>query len=106
MTLMDKPTNNHLEQTVLLLTLTPKGVSQLETNARFAPFIQRNEDGSALAEVPIATEDLHFYVDQIWQLGKEAVIRGPHEAITCIKQKIDSMRGLYYDPKERSFATE
>jgi predicted DNA-binding transcriptional regulator YafY len=95
MTLMDKPKKDHLEQTTLRLELTKKGVWQLESNPRFDPFIQRNEDGSGMASVLIAAEDMNFYVDLIWQLGKDVKILGPVEAIAHIKQKIESMRSTY-----------
>jgi predicted DNA-binding transcriptional regulator YafY len=95
MTLMNKPKKDHLEQTTLRLELTKKGVWQLESNPRFDPFIQRNEDGSGMASVLIAAEDMNFYVDLIWQLGKDVKILGPVEAIAHIKQKIESMRSTY-----------
>jgi hypothetical protein len=95
MTLMNKPKKDHLEQTTLRLELTKKGVWQLESNPRFAPFIQRNVDGSGMAIVQIAVEDMNFYVDLIWQLGRDVNILGPSEAITFIKQKIESMRSSY-----------
>lgn len=95
MTLMNKPKKDHLEQTTLLLELTKKGVWQLESNPRFAPFIQRNVDGSGMASVQIAAEDINFYVDMLWQLGKDVKILGPVEAIAYIKQKIESMRSTY-----------
>lgn len=92
---MDKPKKDHLKQTTLLLELTKKGVWQLESNPRFAPFIQRNVDGSGMASVQIAVEDMNFYVDLIWQFGKDVKIVWPVEAIAYIKQKIDSMRSTY-----------
>lgn len=94
-TLLNKPEKDHLEQKVLLLELTKKGVWQLESNTRFASTIQRNEDGSGTAAVPIAAEDVHFYADLVWQLGEEAKVMGPNEAIAYIEQKIESMRRLY-----------
>lgn len=95
MTLLDKPQKNHLEQTTLRLELTKQGVWQLESNSRFAPFIRRNANGDGTASVQIAVEDVHFYVDLIWQLGKDAKILGPDEAVAYIKQKIESMRSAY-----------
>jgi len=94
-TLLDRPNKDHLEQTTLQLEMTDKGVWLLESNSRMAPYIQRNEDGSGTASIQIAKEDLNFYVDLIWQLGGEAKIVGPAEAITYMEQKIESMRLLY-----------
>lgn len=93
--LKGKPEKEHLEQTVLLLEMTKKGVCKLESKPRFAHFIQRNEDGSGTAAVQIAAEDLHFYVDLIWQLGEDVKITGPLQAIAYIKQKIESIQLLY-----------
>lgn len=95
MTLLDKPNKDHLEQTTLQLEMTKKGVWLLESNPRFAPFIQQNEDGSGMATVKIAAEDLNFYVDLIWQLGGEVKIAAPAEGIAYMNQKIESMRLLY-----------
>ncbi|MEK3783534.1 helix-turn-helix transcriptional regulator [Paenibacillus sp. FSL R5-0810] len=95
MTLMNKPEKGHLDQTVLHIEITRKGVWLLESNPRFAPSIQRNEDGSGAAAIQIATEDLRFYVDLIWNLGSEVKIKGPVEAITYIQEKVEAMRSLY-----------
>lgn len=75
--------------------MTKKGVWLLESNPRFAPFIQQNEDGSGMATVKIAAEDLNFYVDLIWQLGGEVKLAAPAEGIAYMNQKIESMRLLY-----------
>ncbi|MEN1988049.1 helix-turn-helix transcriptional regulator [Paenibacillus hubeiensis] len=95
MTLMNKPEKGHLDQTTLHMELTRKGIWLLESNPRFASGIQRNEDGSGTAAVQIATEDLHFYVDLIWNLGSEVKIKGPLEAITYIQEKAEAIRLLY-----------
>lgn len=95
MTLMNKPEKGHLDQTVLHIEITRKGVWLLESNPRFAPSIQRNDDGSGAAAIQIATEDLRFYVDLIWNLGSEVKIKGPVEAITYIQEKAEAMRLLY-----------
>jgi len=96
MTLMNKPDKHQLDQTVLLLEITKRGMWVLESNPRFAPFIKRNEDKDGTAEVQIAVEDLRFYVDLIWQLGEDVKIVGPNLAIEYIKQKIESIRMLYH----------
>ncbi|RAV23233.1 helix-turn-helix transcriptional regulator [Paenibacillus contaminans] len=93
--LLDKPTKDHLEQTLLQLEMTSKGVWMLESNPHIAPYIQRNEDGSGTATIQIAAEDLSFYVDLIWQLGGEGKIVGPAEGVAYMKQKIESMCSLY-----------
>ena len=94
MNLTDKPTIK-LQQTTLRLELTNKGVWELESNPRFAPFIEINKDGSGVASVQIAVEDTNFYVDLIWQLGQDAKLLVPEEAISYMKQKIQSMQSMY-----------
>lgn len=95
-TLLDIPKKDDLEQTTLELKLTNKGVWLLDSNSRFGPFIQHNEDGSGKLAIKIAEEDMKFYVDLIWQLGDEVKIVGPAEATEYIHQKIESMRLLYH----------
>jgi len=95
MSLQTKPTKDHLEQTALHLEMTQKGVWLMESNPRFAPSIERNEDGSGQAIVQIAAEDLEFYVNVIWQFGGEVKISGPTEAVASMKRKVESMRSLY-----------
>ncbi|WP_419872260.1 helix-turn-helix transcriptional regulator [Candidatus Pristimantibacillus sp. PTI5] len=94
-TLLDKPEKSQLEQTVLLLELTEKGIWQLDTHARFAPYIKRNEDGTGTAAVPIAAEDLNLYVELIWALAEDVKIIGPTEAVAQIKQKMKAMFLMY-----------
>lgn len=93
MTLLNKPVKD--QQTVLLLEMSKKGVWLLESNPRFAPYIRLDHEARGTAAVPIAAEDLHFYVDLIWQHGNDVKIVGPDEAIACIRQKIEAMRLLY-----------
>jgi predicted DNA-binding transcriptional regulator YafY len=94
-TLLNVPEKDHLEQIMLLLELTEKGVWLLESETRFAPFIQRSEDGRGTASIPIAAVDMPFYTERIWQLGEDAKISGPVEAVAYMKQKIEAMRLLY-----------
>nr|WP_269669528.1 YafY family protein [Paenibacillus sp. GSMTC-2017] len=95
MTLADKPDKEHLEQNIFYVELTKKGVWQLESNPRFAPFIARKDDGSGIAEVTIAKEDISFYVDLIWPLAGDAKVVGPIEAIAYVKRKIAEMKSIY-----------
>jgi predicted DNA-binding transcriptional regulator YafY len=94
-TLLHVPEKGHLEQIKLLLELTQRGVWLLESDARFAPFIERTEDGSGAATIQMAAEDMPFYIDKIWQLAGDAIIKEPVEAIAYMKQKIEVMNQLY-----------
>ncbi len=95
MTLLDKPTKEGLEQTILELEMTKKGVWLMESNSRFRPFIRHNEDGSGALTMGIAVQELNFYVDLIWQWGDEVKIVRPVEAKAYMHQKIESIRLLY-----------
>ncbi|MBB3112464.1 putative DNA-binding transcriptional regulator YafY [Paenibacillus phyllosphaerae] len=94
-TLLDKPQKDDQERTALELELTNKGVWMLESNPRFGPYIKHYEDGGGTVTVPIAAEDLKFYVDLIWQWGDDVKIIGPAAAAAYIRQKIEAMRLLY-----------
>ncbi|GIQ69092.1 YafY family transcriptional regulator [Xylanibacillus composti] len=94
-TLLDKPNKEGLEQTIIELELTKKGVWLLESNPRFRSFIQHNKDGSGTLTMGIAVQDMKFYVDLLWQWGDEVKIVGPAEAKAYMHQKIESMRLLY-----------
>ncbi|KRE58224.1 helix-turn-helix transcriptional regulator [Paenibacillus sp. Soil750] len=95
-TLLDKPTKDDREQITLEIEMTSKGVWLLESNPRFNPFIQHNKDGSASLTMEIAVEDIHFYMDLIWQFGDEVKVVTPTAATAYIRQKIESMRLLYF----------
>lgn len=94
--LLDKPIQMDQEQMSLELEMTRKGVWMLESNARFGPYINRNDDGSGTITIEIAAQDMNFYVDLIWQYGEEVKIVGPAEAKAYMQQKIESMRLLYF----------
>lgn len=94
-TLLDKPNKADGEQSTLELEMTKKGVWLMESNPRFQPFIQQNKDGSGSLTMKIATEDIKFYVDLIWQFGDEVKIVAPAEAKAFIQQKIKSLQLLY-----------
>ncbi|WJH35611.1 YafY family transcriptional regulator [Paenibacillus sp. CC-CFT747] len=95
LTLLDKPVKDHLEQVILKLELTPKGVWWLLSDNRFGPSISRKEDGSGEVSVSVAVADLEFYIDKIWQLGPEARILAPAEAVLSLKRRLDALRERY-----------
>ena len=79
----------------LELKLTGKGVWQLASDGRFAPYIQHSAGGGGTAAIPIAEADLPFYLDRILALGPEAVVTGPGEAIARLREKVQALNGLY-----------
>lgn len=95
MTLLDMPEPSGQDMVTLELEVTKRGVWLLESNARFGPYIRRHEDGSGCITLDIAAQDMHFYVDLIWQWGEEIKITGPAEARAYMHQKIETMRQLY-----------
>ncbi|MDQ0061721.1 helix-turn-helix transcriptional regulator [Paenibacillus harenae] len=95
LSLLDKPVTDQLEQIVLRLAFTSQGVWQVESNARFAPFLERMDDGSGAADVPIAHKDFLFHMDLLWKLGEDVTVLGPEEAIQWMRSKIESLSRLY-----------
>lgn len=95
LTLRDKPDSSQREQTVLRAALTARGLWQLESNSRFAAYLQRREDGSGIAVVPIARDELPFYIDLLWALGEEAVIEAPEEAVAHMQRKAKAVASRY-----------
>lgn len=96
MTLLDRPHPSDQELITLELEVTDKGVWLLESNQRFRPYLHRYDDGSGKITMEIAAEDMKFYVDLIWQWGAEVKIVKPAEAKAYMRQKIESMRSLYF----------
>lgn len=95
LTLEDQPDKSGLAQLELQVSLTAKGMWKLESNSRFSPYLERFEDGSGKAVVPIPREDMFFYADLIWSLGAEAAIEGPDEAVAYMKGKLEAVMSRY-----------
>jgi len=53
-----------------------------------------------LAVVPIAQDELPFYVDIVWAMGQEAVIEQPREAVDLMKRKVLAVASQYHLPDE------
>lgn len=95
LTLQDKPDKRELAHVELRVSLTARGMWELESNPRFTAYLERAKDGSGKAAMPIPQEDIPFYGDLLWSLGAEAVIEGPEEAVAYIKSKIQAMLTHY-----------
>ncbi|RJE86188.1 YafY family transcriptional regulator [Paenibacillus sp. 1011MAR3C5] len=95
LTLQDKPDKSSLAHVELRVSLTARGAWELEANPRFSPYMERFENGSGKAVIPIPQEDIPFYGDLLWSLGAEAVVEGPEEAIVYIRSKIQAMLPHY-----------
>lgn len=96
LTIHDKPDSSLREQTELRVALTAKGLWQLESNPRFAAFLQREQDGGGMVVVRVASDELPFYVDLLWALGEEAVIEGPAEAVSHMRRKAEAVASRYF----------
>ncbi|MGO4791362.1 helix-turn-helix transcriptional regulator [Paenibacillus sp. 2KB_20] len=83
------------EKTLFCAHLTQKGKRKLEENGRFRDFIESQDDGGGVIRMHIPANKLEFYTDMIWELGQEAKIAEPMEAITYIKCKLEEMKKLY-----------
>lgn len=79
----------------LIVDLTEEGVRSLETNVWFGPHLHVREDGGGTVRMRIPVRKAAFFADLIWQLGKEARIVEPAEAVDYLKQKIEEVRRRY-----------
>ncbi|MBD0382583.1 helix-turn-helix transcriptional regulator [Paenibacillus sedimenti] len=79
----------------LIVELREEGVRSLETNVWFGSHIEVHEDGGGTLRIRIPAQKIEFFVDLVWQLGGEAMIVEPAEAIDYIKQKIETVRQRY-----------
>ncbi|MFD0590326.1 helix-turn-helix transcriptional regulator [Paenibacillus sp. GCM10027627] len=95
LTIHNKPERDGEERTEFRVSLTRKGVWLLESSDRFAPFIERGSDGSGVAAIPIAMEQISFYSDAIWAVGAEAKVEAPEEAVFYIQNKLKIMAAQY-----------
>ncbi|MFB5678415.1 helix-turn-helix transcriptional regulator [Paenibacillus terreus] len=89
--LRNPPEKNGADQASLTVELTANGVRLLESESWFGPAIERREDGRGTATILVPAENMKFYLDLIWQLGEDARVLEPTEAIEYIKQKIKIM---------------
>lgn len=79
----------------LTVSLTPKGMRTLESDAWFSTFLEKQKDGSGRAVIPIQENQLHYYADWFWRLGEDAVICSPPQAVTYIQAKLKAVAAKY-----------
>jgi predicted DNA-binding transcriptional regulator YafY len=91
----NEPELRMMDLTGLAVHLTPVGVRTLETNGWFKDAIERQPGGGASIHMQVPAEKLHFYADMIWELGAEAKIIEPSDAVDYIKRKVEKMIELY-----------
>jgi predicted DNA-binding transcriptional regulator YafY len=82
-------------QSDLIVELTEEGVRLLETNVWFGSHIEVHEDGGGTVRIRIPVRKVTFFTDMVWQLGKEARIVEPVEAVDYMKHKIETIRQRY-----------
>ncbi|XOK60637.1 helix-turn-helix transcriptional regulator [Paenibacillus elgii] len=86
---------NSQEKIIFCVSLTSNGLKKLEPNGRFRDFIELQEDGTGCIRMQIPINKLEFYTDMIWELGQDAKIVEPLEAIAYMKRTIEGMNELY-----------
>ncbi|MHC0620370.1 helix-turn-helix transcriptional regulator [Paenibacillus sp. M.A.Huq-82] len=91
----NEPELQQMEKIVLGVRLNPGGLRKLETNGWFAGAIERNDDGSASIRMEVPRERLNFYADMIWELGEDAQIVEPEEAVVYLRCRVEKMRAMY-----------
>ncbi|NOU71842.1 WYL domain-containing protein [Paenibacillus sp. LMG 31458] len=91
----NEPELRQMDHTGLAVRLTSVGSRTLETNGWFKDALERHPGGGASIRMQVPAEKLRFYADMIWELGAEAQIIEPAEAVDYIKRKVEKMRELY-----------
>ncbi|TFE23737.1 helix-turn-helix transcriptional regulator [Cohnella luojiensis] len=94
-TLWNAPPRKESEQVSFIIELAPGGVHTLQSDVWFSKFIHLHEDGSGTASLEIAAEKIPFYADMAWNLGEDAQVVAPLEAVEYIKRKIEALRLKY-----------
>jgi predicted DNA-binding transcriptional regulator YafY len=79
----------------MTVSLTAKGMRMLQADAWFASFLEQQKDGTGRAVLPITEDKLNYYADLFWQLGEDAVILSPPQAVHYIKSKLDAVAANY-----------
>lgn len=83
------------EKTTLIVRLTHKGVRTLTSDGWFGESIELGEDGSGIARIRVPVDNLSFFADIVWNIGEDAIIIEPAEAIDYIKRKMKALKQAY-----------
>jgi len=86
---------NSQEKIFFCVNVTSNGLRKLEPNGRFRGFVELQNDGTGCIRMHIPINKLEFYTDMIWELGQDARIVEPMEAIALMKRTIEEMNKLY-----------
>jgi predicted DNA-binding transcriptional regulator YafY len=84
-----------VERIALIVNITSKGLKKIGSNGWFDDTLKYNEDGSEIVRTMIPIKDLEFYAEMIWELGQDAKIIEPAEAVDYIKHKLEMLRQQY-----------
>ncbi|WDF02250.1 helix-turn-helix transcriptional regulator [Shouchella hunanensis] len=74
-----------------LVELSRTGIRKAQSIVDVERFIKVEEDGSGWIEAVVPEQELPYFVQVIWTLGPEAVIKEPQVAIDLIKEKVQAM---------------
>lgn len=74
-----------------LVKLSRKGVRKAQSIVDVERFVKVEEDGNGWIEASVPEQELPYFIQVIWALGSEAVIKEPQVAIDRIKEKMQAM---------------
>ncbi|WP_040979450.1 helix-turn-helix transcriptional regulator [Oceanobacillus jeddahense] len=75
--------------------LTREGVRRAMSELDLERQVQKREDETGWVEMEIPKSELTYFVDLIWNFGREAQIIAPEEAIATMKRKLEGLLEKY-----------
>lgn len=83
----------HLRSFIVELTRT--GVRKAQSILDLERFIHVAENGEGRIQAIVPLQEVRYFTDLIWNLGSEATIKEPQEAIDLIQEKLQKLWGNY-----------
>jgi len=84
------------DPTPFTVELTREGVRRAMSELDLERHVQKQQDGAGWVKMNIPKSKLRYFVDLVWNFGKEAQIIEPEEAITLMKRKLKGLLEKYH----------